>query len=215
VKLYDQGQVNETSSSCFVPTFACRTWTVGDVRAQVAACHTGERAIIELIERYDLETFRAVTTDLINYTERLMRDEIASWPDGQYSFTDYMDSDGCGGPPVKLHVSITVAGDSLTADFTGSATQTGCLELHGGIRHCRGRPLRCDRSCRRPCPTTPGSSGLERDRAGGYRRERGHAGCASMRGVTGFRLLDAVFGALASSCRNESLARVKAATRWW
>jgi len=121
--------------------------------------NTGERAIIELIERYDLETFRAVTTDLINYTERLMRDEIASWPDGQYSFTDYMDSDGCGGPPVKLHVSITVAGDSLTADFTGSATQTrGALNCTVGF--VTAVVALCVRSVmQETVPTTPGSSG--------------------------------------------------------
>jgi N-methylhydantoinase B len=58
---------------------------------------------------------------LIEYTERLVREEIRSWPDGSYAFTDYMDSDGVGCPPVRLQVTVIVEGDTLTADFTGSA----------------------------------------------------------------------------------------------
>ena len=52
-----------------------------------------------------------------------MRAEIASWPDGSHTFVDYMDSDGVGGPPVRLQVEITVAGDELRADFTGTDPQ--------------------------------------------------------------------------------------------
>ena len=44
-------------------------------------------------------------------------------PKGIHTFTDYMDSDGCGGPPVKIQVTITVEGDTLTADFTGTDPQ--------------------------------------------------------------------------------------------
>lgn len=39
------------------------------------------------------------------------------------TFTDYTDIDGCGGPRVKIQCTITVAGDSLTADFTGTDEQ--------------------------------------------------------------------------------------------
>ena len=65
----------------------------------------------------------ALTTDLIDYTERLVRAEIGTWPDGTATFVDYMDSDGVTVRPVKLQATITIAGDSLTADFTGSDPQ--------------------------------------------------------------------------------------------
>ena len=39
--------------------------------------------------------------DSVDYTERLVRAEIATWPKGSRTFTDYMDSDGCGGPRTK------------------------------------------------------------------------------------------------------------------
>ena len=65
----------------------------------------------------------AATDMLIERTERIVRNEISTWPDGSYEFTDYMDSDGVGGPKVKIHVTLTVNGDELTADFTGSSPQ--------------------------------------------------------------------------------------------
>ena len=97
--------------------------TLGDVRAQLAACHIGERAIHDIIKRYGVKTFITCATDLIDYTERLVRAEIAGWPDGSHTFTDYLDSDGVGGPPTRIQVTLTVAGDTLTADFSGSAPQ--------------------------------------------------------------------------------------------
>ena len=198
IKLYDRGQVNETFFKLFRANIRVPHMTVGDVRAQIAACHTGERSILELIERYDLDTFRAVTTDLIGYTERLMRNEIASWPDGEYSFTDYMDSDGCGGPPVKLHVSITVAGDSLTADFTGTAAQTrGALNCTVGF--VTAVVALCVRSVMQE--SVPNNAGIFRPlkviAPEGTVVNAVMPAASSMRGVTGFRLLDAVFGALA------------------
>jgi len=198
IKLYDRGQMNETFFKLFRANIRVPHMTVGDVRAQVAACHTGERAIVELIERYGLETFRAVTTDLINYTERLMREEIAAWPDGTYSFTDYMDSDGCGGPPVKLQVAITVAGDSLTADFTGTSEQTrGALNCTVGF--VTAVVALCVRSVMQE--SVPNNAGIFRPLTviapQGTVVNAVMPAASSMRGVTGFRLLDAIFGALA------------------
>src|SRR5262245_24062246 len=83
LKLYDRGQVNETFFTLFRANVRVPHMTVGDVRAQLAACHIGERAIHQLIERYDVDTFRRCAADLIDYTERLVRTEIAAWPKGQ------------------------------------------------------------------------------------------------------------------------------------
>jgi len=198
LKLYDRGQVNKTFFTLFRANVRVPQMTVGDVRAQLAACHIGERAIHELIERYDVETFRTCAADLIDYTERLIRAEIAAWPKGQYSFTDYMDSDGCGGPPVKLHVTLTVAGDSLTADFTGTDPQTrGALNCTVGFVF--AVVALCVRSVMQE--SVPNNAGIFRPlniiAPPGTVVNGVMPAASSMRGVTGFRLVDAVFGALA------------------
>ena len=118
LKLYRRGEADEALFALIRANVRVPQMTIGDLRAQLAACHIGARAIGELIGRYGPATFARCTADLIDYTERLVRAEIASWPDGSHTFVDYMDSDGVGGPPVRLQVEITVAGDELRADFT-------------------------------------------------------------------------------------------------
>jgi len=198
LKLYDRGQVNETFFTLFRANIRVPHMTVGDVRAQLAACHIGERAIHELIERYSLETFRACVADLIDYTERLMRAEIGTWPQGQYSFTDYLDSDGCGGPRVKLHVALTVAGDSLMADFTGTSPQ-----MRGAMNCTVSFVIAAVAVCIRSVmqESVPNNSGIFRPLTiiapPGTVVNPVMPAASSMRGVTGFRLVDTVFGALA------------------
>ena len=58
---------------------------------------------------------------LIDHTERLLRAEIAAWPDGTATFTDYLDSDGIEVRDVPITVDLTVHGDEIIADFSGSA----------------------------------------------------------------------------------------------
>jgi Hydantoinase B/oxoprolinase len=55
--------------------------------------------------------------------ERLAGSAIAKMPDGTYEFTDWIDDDGIDPDPIPVKVAITVTGDRLIADFTGSASQ--------------------------------------------------------------------------------------------
>jgi len=97
---------------------------VGDIEAYWSACHIGEQRFIELAKTYGWETLSIYLDELLNYAERLTRDEISRMPDGEYEFTDYMDDDGIDiGIPVKLHLKITVKGDEITYDFTGTSAQ--------------------------------------------------------------------------------------------
>ncbi len=99
LKLYRRGEPDESLFTLLRANVRVPHMTIGDLRAQLAACHMGERAIHELIDRYGRETFQRCAADLIDYTERLVRAEIASWPDGSRTFVDHMDDDGVGGGP--------------------------------------------------------------------------------------------------------------------
>ena len=78
---------------------------------------------MEMIGAYRWETLEMYIDELINYAERRTREEIAAMPDGNYEFTDYLDDDGFEDKLVPNHLKITVAGDSITYDFTGTAPQ--------------------------------------------------------------------------------------------
>ena len=100
----------------------------GDLAAQLASIHVGERRLQEIVARYGLETVHEHMGSLLDYSERLARAAIARIPDGSYSYLDYMDDDGFTDQPVPITVTITVAGDGMTVDFAGTSPQRpGCI----------------------------------------------------------------------------------------
>src|SRR5918999_206399 len=63
------------------------------------------------------------TEELMAYSERWMRSESEATPDGKYDFTDYREDDGVVDEPVKFHVTVTIDGDRMIVDWTGSSPQ--------------------------------------------------------------------------------------------
>lgn len=208
LKLFRRGEADESIFTLLRANVRVPQMTIGDLRAQLAACHIGERAVCDLIERYGKETFTHCAADLIDYTERLVRAEIASWPDGSHTFADHMDSDGVGGPPVRLQVTVTVKGDGLTADFTGSAPQVRGA-LNNTLSFTASVVGLCVRSVLREAdvPNTAGMfRPLEIIAPEGTVVHGAMPAASSMRGITGFRLVDTVFGALAGLLPDRVLA---------
>src|SRR5712692_5850865 len=97
---------------------------LGDLRAQRAALRVGELRLIELAERHGFETVMACMDHIIDRTERTLRDRIREIPDGVYEFEDFLDDYGPNTPPLRVFVTVTIAGDSAKIDFTGSSPQT-------------------------------------------------------------------------------------------
>jgi N-methylhydantoinase B len=95
----------------------------GDLAAQLGAMRTGATRLGEIVDRYGLDEADRYAGLLINYTARHMRARLSEIPDGRYAGEDWLDSDGAGGGPVRIAVSIDVEGDRATVDFTGSDAQ--------------------------------------------------------------------------------------------
>ncbi len=123
VKLVDAGRLNEGIMDLIARNVRTPEERRGDLSAQIAANQTGVRRYLEVVERYGLAEMRARARMLQEYTERAVRAEIAAFPDGVYPFQDVLDDDGISDAPVPIRVAVTVAGDTLTFDFTGSAAQ--------------------------------------------------------------------------------------------
>lgn len=97
------------------------TW--GDFHAMIGSLETAERRMRELSQRYDLETLSAATAQLHDYSERRMRAEIAELPDGEYFADMWVEDDGVLPDPFHIQVTVTVDGDRIMADFTGTDPQ--------------------------------------------------------------------------------------------
>lgn len=95
----------------------------GDLTAQMSANLIGVQRIQEAYARYG-DVLVDCMNELVDYSERRVRAVVSSLPDGEYSFTDYVD--GCGDKypdPLPIKVKVTIVGENLTFDFTGTAEQ--------------------------------------------------------------------------------------------
>jgi N-methylhydantoinase B len=97
---------------------------LGDLRAQRSALRVGELRLQELAARYGRETLFAAMEEILARTEANMRAAIRRVPDGVYTFEDFMDDWGPGTDPLRVAVTVTVAGDAMTIDYEGSSPQT-------------------------------------------------------------------------------------------
>jgi N-methylhydantoinase B len=124
LKLYDRGVLDKTLEALIkinvrVPD---RVW--GDLSAQFAAAQVGKRGLEKLMQRYGADEVDAYMQELLDYAERMTRQEIKAWPKGTYRFLDHIDDDGFSDQPIPINVAITVNGDgTLLVDYTGSSPQ--------------------------------------------------------------------------------------------
>lgn len=123
-KLYSEGKLNDGLLQVIRDNVRLSEEVVGDLMAQVSGCLVGQRRVLELVEKYGVETLLTYMATLQDYSERLMRAEIASWPDGEYEAEDFLDNDGVTDRPVRICVRVTVRGSDLFVDFSGSSAQT-------------------------------------------------------------------------------------------
>ncbi len=123
VKFYEEGKPSRSVFRLLRGNSRLPEVLIGDLESHHAGCHIGETRLMELIRTYGWETLEMYVDELCDYAERRTRDEIAKMPDGSYEFTDYLDDDGFEDKLVPLHLTITVSGDAITYDFTGTSPQ--------------------------------------------------------------------------------------------
>jgi N-methylhydantoinase B len=198
LRFYAEGEPVEEVHTLIEANMRIPRVTFGDLGAQVAACSVAERALQALAARHGRDELASLMLDLIDYTERLVRQEILTWPDGTATFTDYLGSDGVVARDVPIVARVTIAGDEVIADLTGSSPM-----VQGSLNSTRSFVMACVYQAIR-CALTleiPNTAGAFKPVAvltkPGTVAEVVMPGASSMRGVTGFRILDALNGALA------------------
>nr|WP_232020197.1 hydantoinase B/oxoprolinase family protein [Sulfuriflexus mobilis] len=96
----------------------------GDFAAQISANQAGLARLQELVSGLGRESFAQGLVELNDYAERLARSALSDIPDGVYRFEDVMDDDGLGHEDLPIIATLTVSGDDIAVDFTGTAAQT-------------------------------------------------------------------------------------------
>ena len=207
MKLYDRGEPVESIFEIIRANVRVPTKVIGDIRAQLAACHTGEREYLLLVERYGVENLHRYQQQLLDASEAIARETITAIPDGRYEFEDYLDGDSIDPDPVTIHVVMEVEGDRIRVDCSGSSRQ-----VRGAINSTLSVTKSMTYTALRCLMPAHASSN-----AGYMRPIDVHAPPGSVlngvlpaagagRAATGYRLMDVVFGALAKALPDRIMA---------
>lgn len=197
LKLYDKGGLNDTLLAILKKNVRIPEVVMGDLRAQLASCYIAETGYLKLVERYGADGIGTLSNDLLDYTERMLRAELRSIPDGAYEFEDHIDDDGFGSGPITIKVTLTFSGDGLTADFTGTSPQvrsalnatTSFTEsaVYTALKCITNPDIASNHGFYRPIEVLVPKGTILNPEPPAAR---------AARGLTGFRALDAVLGAL-------------------
>lgn len=123
VRLYKAGKLDAEVLNLLAANVRIPDNMRGDILAQAAANHAGERGVRRVASRYGADRLLGYMNDIIDYTERRTRAEIEKLPDGVFDFEDFVDDDGNSDEPITIRAVVTITGAELTVDFTGSGEQ--------------------------------------------------------------------------------------------
>ena len=128
IKLARRGRLNQEIIQLICRNSRTPEERKGDLAAQTAAIKVGEQRMRDVTERYGLPDTLAHMSALLDYSERVTRRAISKIPDGHYELLDHMDDDGLSQEMVPIKVAITISGEEMQIDFTGtSAQRPGCI----------------------------------------------------------------------------------------
>jgi N-methylhydantoinase B len=123
VKVVEAGTIVDDVFALILAQIRSKHETAGDFRAQIAANATGVRRVQALAARHGRETLIATMNELLDYTERRARAEVAALPHGVYEAEGSIDTDGYTDEPVRLRARVEIGDDGVSFDLTGSDPQ--------------------------------------------------------------------------------------------
>jgi N-methylhydantoinase B len=163
IKIVEEGRLNRAAMALLLNNMRLPEDRRGDFNASLGACRIAESRIRRLLAKYGRKTVLDCITLNLDRSERRLRARIATLPRGEYVYEDYLEFYQEGGfDPVLMRLTLTIAGDEIVADFTGSSPQvpgvvnstlatTGAgvlvavkavLDPEGPINHGTFRPIR-------------------------------------------------------------------------
>jgi N-methylhydantoinase B len=206
-RLIDAGQLNQTFLGLILRNSREPELLRGDLDSQLSACQTGAQGLLDLAARHGTAGLRTLCGELLDYSELLLREVLAGARHGTFEFSDHLDDDGISDRPVPLRVAVTVSGEGVAFDFTGSSPQVESAlnatasftrsACYTALQAAVGTEIPANSGFYRPLTfVIPEASIL----CGRRPAPRG------ARGLTGHRLIDLVLGALAEAFPGSVLA---------
>jgi N-methylhydantoinase B len=140
IKLVERGRLRRDVFDAFTHMTRQPDAVGLDLKCEIAANNVAKARVQAMYEQYGPEMMNAVSTEMIHYTETVLRSRLREIPDGTWSETLTIEADG----PRRLKLTLRKEGDQLTFDFTGTDKQVSKginLPYHGTAGFCFGAIL--------------------------------------------------------------------------
>jgi N-methylhydantoinase A len=120
VRLYHAGRRADDVYRTLLANSRLPDALAGDLEAQIAAARVGNEAVLRLIARHGLETFRGAVERIFDHGEATVRRFLGRLPDGHFVAAGALDNDGVHDDLVPFEVGIEIAGSDVAVDFTSA-----------------------------------------------------------------------------------------------
>jgi len=139
-KIVRRGEPNEELLRILRANSRAPATIMGDFNAEVAALRAGVARVGELYGKYGEDTVEACIERILAVAEEQARAAVRALPDGQWEAEDWMDNDGVSDDLVRVHVKVTIDGDRMNIDYSGSSDQVaGPINLSYGMAQSAAR----------------------------------------------------------------------------
>ena len=91
---------------------------MGDLHSQVIGNEVGVRQLLRFVDEFGLDDIEALSDEIVDRSERAMRERIAALDDGEHSYVSFVDGFD---EPIRIAARVIVEGDHLTVDFDGTS----------------------------------------------------------------------------------------------
>lgn len=203
-KLFKRGELNQELlnlilNNCRIPE---QNW--GDMKALLAALTISERRIKQLADRFGHATIADGIQGLMKYGEDRARQILTAIPNGRYEFADYVEVDYVSRYYVRIKVALTITNGDIHLDFTGTDPQVrAALNLPTFGRPNQWVVLGIVNFLRTSDRSLPLNRGILRSVSvhipEGTVLNPSPVAATGVRHTTGYRVADAVLGALSQA----------------
>lgn len=139
LKLIEKGQMRDDLWRMLLLNSRCPDLLEGDLGAMIGSTKIGAQRLADVIGQMGVAKGNAYLDAILDHGERSMRKALFDLPDGVYSGSDFSDTDCFELVDIETRVTLTIKGDELTIDFTGTSPQirgfknSGIANTHSAV----------------------------------------------------------------------------------
>ncbi|GFN30073.1 hydantoinase B/oxoprolinase family protein [Paenibacillus xylaniclasticus] len=123
IRLYEKGVIRQDMWDIVTNNSRLSEVLKGDLLAILGGCNIGALRTKQLVEKYGVDTIVDAIDYSMEYAAKRLRSEISKWPDGVYVGERLLDHDSAKNYDIKVKATVTVQGETIAVDFTGTDNQ--------------------------------------------------------------------------------------------